>query len=237
MRYVACRPSSQPRVSIVSGSPASSAAAWRSISYAIARSTDRNEFMFLTSTRVPKASSPRSRSETFASTRIWPRSMSASLAPIARISSWKLLRVASGLLGGADLRLGHDLHQRRAGPVEVDQRGPAAVGAGGVAVDELGGVLLEVRPRDVHDERSGRGLDRQAAVRREGDRVLADLVALRQVGIEVVLALPLRALGDVPLDRQAGGDHELHRAPVDHRQRPGRPRHTGHTCVLGAAPS
>jgi hypothetical protein len=44
--------------------------------------------MFLTSTRVPKASSPRRRSDTLASTRIWPRSMSASLAPIARMSSW-----------------------------------------------------------------------------------------------------------------------------------------------------
>ena len=44
--------------------------------------------MFLTSTRVPNASAPRGRSETLASTRIWPRSMSASLAPIARSSSW-----------------------------------------------------------------------------------------------------------------------------------------------------
>ncbi len=44
--------------------------------------------MFLTSTRVPNASVPRGRSETFASTRIWPRSMSASDAPIARSSSW-----------------------------------------------------------------------------------------------------------------------------------------------------
>ena len=44
--------------------------------------------MFLTSTRVPNASAPRSRSDTFASTRICPRSMSASLAPIARSSCW-----------------------------------------------------------------------------------------------------------------------------------------------------
>ena len=44
--------------------------------------------MFLTSTRVPNGSVPRGRSETFASTRIWPRSMSASEAPIERSSSW-----------------------------------------------------------------------------------------------------------------------------------------------------
>ena len=87
IRYVAPRSSDQPRVSWTSGSPASSAAAWRSISKAIARSTARNEFMFLTSTRVPNASAPRTRSDTLASTRIWPRSMSASDAPIERISS------------------------------------------------------------------------------------------------------------------------------------------------------
>ena len=43
--------------------------------------------MFLTSTRVPNGSVPRGRSETLASTRIWPRSMSASDAPIERSSS------------------------------------------------------------------------------------------------------------------------------------------------------
>ena len=44
--------------------------------------------MFLTSTRVPNGSVPRGRSETLASTRSWPRSMSASEAPIERSSSW-----------------------------------------------------------------------------------------------------------------------------------------------------
>ena len=86
MWYVAWRPSSQPRVSIVSDSPASSALACRSISNAIARSTERKEFMFLTSTRVPNSVAPRGRSDTFASTRIWPFSISASEAPIARMS-------------------------------------------------------------------------------------------------------------------------------------------------------
>ena len=37
---------------------------------------------------LPKGSVPRGRSETFASTRIWPRSMSASDTPIARSTSW-----------------------------------------------------------------------------------------------------------------------------------------------------
>ena len=87
MTYVAPFASSQPRVSWRSGSPASRAAAWRSISKAIARSTARIEFMFLTSTRVPKGSVPHGRSDTFASTRICPFSISASETPIVRSRS------------------------------------------------------------------------------------------------------------------------------------------------------
>ena len=102
--------------------------------------------MFLTSTRVPNASVPRSRSDTLASTRIWPRSMSASEAPIVRSSELQLLGVAPRLLGGPDIGLGDDLHQRGAGAVEVDQAHLAPVRIR--RVDELGRVLLEVRPRD-----------------------------------------------------------------------------------------
>ena len=82
--YVMPRSSSQPRVSWTRTSPASRARACRSISKAMARSTERNEFMFLTSIRVPKASVPTGRSETLASTRIWPSSIAASVAPMAR---------------------------------------------------------------------------------------------------------------------------------------------------------
>ena len=68
--------------------------------------------MFLTSTRVPNGSVPRGRSETLASTRIWPRSMSASEAPIDAEQQLELLGVSARLLGGPDLRFGHDLHER-----------------------------------------------------------------------------------------------------------------------------
>src|SRR5450759_2360500 len=63
----------------------------------MARSTARNEFMFLTSVRIPNGSVPRRRSETFASTRIWPFSISASETSMTRsssLSSRLLLRVS-----------------------------------------------------------------------------------------------------------------------------------------------
>ena len=114
--------------------------------------------------------------------------MSASLAPIARSSSLELLGVAAGLLGGADVGIGHDLHQRRARAVEVDQADPSAGVVGGV--DELGRVLLEVGPGDPDRDLALGRLERQPAMGGERQVVLADLVALRQVRVEVVLAIP-----------------------------------------------
>ena len=51
--------------------------------------------------------------------------------------------------------------------------------------------------------------------------VLADLVRLRQVGIEVVLAVEDRALGDLAVEREPELDRLLDRAPVRHGQRAG----------------
>src|SRR5205823_4162943 len=50
--------------------------------------------------------------------------------------------------------------------------------------------------------------------------VLADLVRLRQVGVEVVLAVEDRALGDLALEREPELDALLDRAAVRNRQRP-----------------
>ena len=61
------------------------------------------------------------------------------------------------------------------------------VGTSAEGIDESAGAL-QVRPGDRHRERPLGRLDRQPAVGRERDRVLADLVALGQVRVEVVLA-------------------------------------------------
>jgi hypothetical protein len=51
-------------------------------------------------------------------------------------------------------------------------------------------------------------------------RVLADLVALGEVGVEVVLALEADRIGlDVAVQRQPGEHDELDGLPVDDRQR------------------
>ena len=62
----------------------------------------------------------------------------------------QLVDVLPGLLGAADVGPADDLDERHAGPVEVDQRGVAAVDPAAAAADvrRLAGVLLEVRPLD-----------------------------------------------------------------------------------------
>ena len=198
MRYVACRPSSQPRVSIDSGSPASSAARL-ALDLERDRPLHRPERVHVLDLdpRPERLLAARPERDVGLDPHLAALHVRVAGADRAQ-QQLELLRVAARLLGRADVRLGDDLHQRRARPVEVDQRRPPAVGADRVAVHELGRVLLEVRARDVHRERAVRGLDREPAGRRERDVVLADLVALGQVRIEVVLALPLGALGDVP---------------------------------------
>ena len=63
----------------------------------------------------------------------------------------------------------------------------------------------------------------------EADRqlVLADLIALGQVGIEVVLARPAALRRDVQCAAKPGAQRELDGAAVEHRQRPGHARQTG----------
>ena len=85
VRSVWVRPSSsaQWRVSWRIASPASSSTIWRAASYSMARPSDRTELRFLISQRVPKASVPRRRTDTLASTRIDPSSILASLTSVA----------------------------------------------------------------------------------------------------------------------------------------------------------
>ncbi len=133
----------------------------------------------------------------------------------------ELLGVAPRLLGGPDLRFGDDLHERGARPVEVDEADLAPVRIH--PVDELGRVLLQVCPGDRHGERPIGGVEGEPAARGQRQLVLADLVALGEVRIEVVLAIPARRRGCRCLDRRPGRQDVLDGPLVDDRQRSGQP--------------
>ena len=131
-----------------------------------------------------------------------------------------LARIGLGLLGRAQVGLRHDLHQGDAGAVEVDER------HGGVlVVQRLAGVLLEMQPLDADPDGAVRHVDRDLALAHHRRLVLADLVALRQVRIEIVLAVEHRAQVDLGLEPEPGA-HRLGDAfLVDHRQ------HAGHRGI------
>ena len=122
----------------------------------------------------------------------------------------------AGMLTGAQLGLGDDLDQRRTAAVEVDNRLLRTVDATArTEVDQLRRVLFEV---DAVDRDVG-----EPAAAAERLVVLGDLVALGQVGIEVVLAVEDRALGQIAAERQADHQPEMDRSGVDDRQRTGQP--------------
>ena len=116
--------------------------------------------MFLTSTRVPNGCVPR---EPERDVRLDPHLAVLHLG-VGRADraqqQLQLLGVAAGLLGRADVGLGDDLHERRAGPVEVDEA-DAARRRRRPAWIELRRVLLEVGARDADRERPVRRLDRE----------------------------------------------------------------------------
>ena len=167
----------------------------------------RKEFMFLSSVLTPSSELPTGRSEMLASQRSEPSSMLTSETPSWRSVERKQLQPVAGLFGGAHVGLGDDLGERRAAAVEVDDARVGAVDApAGADVDQLGGVLLEVHAMNAH-------LGERAAAA-QGLVVLGDLVALGQVGIEVVLAVEDRAGRELGAEREADHQPEVHGARV-----------------------
>jgi len=82
MRTVRPAAASQSRVSWWTRSPEARTSACRFASCSSAFATKRIEFRFLISTRVPKGASSESRTDTFASHRMFPFSVSASDTPV-----------------------------------------------------------------------------------------------------------------------------------------------------------
>jgi hypothetical protein len=100
-----------------------------------------------------------------------------------------------------------------------------------LVVHRLAGVLLEMQPLDadldVLELALAVGTDRDDDLALADDRilVLGDLIALRQVGVEIVLAVEDRAVVDLRLEAKTGAHGLGHAFLVDHRQ------HAGHRRI------
>ena len=111
--------------------------------------------------------------------------------------------------------LADDLHQRHAAAIEIEVGLP--VGVAKAFVQRLAGILFHVDAGQLDEAAANRGGHLQTAAQRERRLELRDLVALRQVGIEVVLAGEDRALLHLAAKRQGRGDREVDRLAVQHR--------------------
>ena len=130
------------------------------------------------------------------------------------------------LLGRADVGSRDDLEQRRAAAVVVDEGvlGPADPARPPAHVDGLRRVLLEVGADDPDLEVTLGHRHYHLAVFARRHIVLRDLIALREIGIEVVLAGEHRPRRDLASEREPELHRPLDRCPVHHRQRPGKAR-------------
>ena len=137
-----------------------------------------------------RASRPRGRTLMFGSQRKLPALHRRVADRQALQQAAQLVEVAHALRRIAEVRLADDLQQRHAGAVVVQRRRAVR------QVEQLGRVLLQVHAGEARLARLVAGAS--SAARRRGQRqvVLADLVALGQVGIEVVLAREDAALVD-----------------------------------------
>src|SRR5919198_1518885 len=85
-------------------------------------------------------------------------------------------------------------------------------------VKRLAGVLFKVRAGEPDRLFAVRHVDPDLAALHDGDLVLADLVALRKVGVKIVLAREDRAAVDRAAHRGAEADCVLYGGAVEHRK-------------------
>jgi len=126
----------------------------------------------------------------------------------------QLAHIGGRFVWAPHVRLGDNLHQRHTGSVEIH------VGGRWVKiVDRLAGVLLKVQPLNADDDGLAI-LKLNLDLTLTDDRVfeLRDLVALRQVWIEVVLAIKAGAQVDFSVEAQPSAHRLLDAECVDHRQ-------------------
>ena len=78
--------------------------------------------------------------------------------------------------------------------------------------------------------------DLKVAVGRERQIVLADLITLGQVGVVVLLAVPLGERGDLAIEGHGGSQRQVKRLAIHHRQRSRADQCTRGTSACSAAP-
>ncbi len=113
----------------------------------------------------------------------------------------------------SEVGLAHDLDERSAGAIQIDEGVPPH------AVYVLAGILFHVDARDPRASHFPLDVDVEMPGRGQRLFVLADLIALGQVRIEVVLAREDAGLVELAAERPRGAERELDGPSVQDRQR------------------
>src|SRR5271170_3484022 len=126
----------------------------------------------------------------------------------------QLADIGLRLLSRAHVGLGDDLHQADPRAVEIDETHRRRL-----VVQGLAGVLLEMKPLDPDpDGMVGGEVDMDFPLADDRALVLGYLIALGQVGIEIILAVEGRTEIDPGLEPEAGAHRLSHAFAVDDRQ-------------------
>jgi len=171
--------------------------------------------MFLSSQRVPNFPEPRGRIRDVGVAAKAPLLQVAVVHTAEHEQVAKRAQVGGCFRAGAQIGVAHDFDQRHAGAVQVDDRIAAD------AVQVLAGVFFHVRACDADAPGFAVDFDVEVALGRERLLELADLVALGQVRIKVVLAGEDAAFVNRAAERQRRSYGQLYRFTVDDRQRAG----------------
>jgi len=133
----------------------------------------------------------------------------------------ELVEKSPRCLRRVDVRPGDDLHQGRAGAVEIYQGiGRAGNPATFAAMDVLGCIFLLVHPLDPDSVCLAVYCYMKLPIHRERLIILRDLVTLWQVGIKIILAVEDALFRDRAFHRQRYPGQVTNSLAVHHRQRP-----------------
>ncbi len=125
-------------------------------------------------------------------------------------------QICAGFFRAADVGLAHDLHQRDPGAVEVDERQRRML-----VVHRFSCVMLQMQASDADRFRAAVGkLDRHRTGADDRVLVLADLVACRKIGVEIVLAIEAAHQIDVRGKPEPSAHRLCDAFAVDDRQHP-----------------
>ena len=169
------------------------------------------------------------------STLMEPSSILTSDTPAKRKVLWSFSRYCRSFFRRIHVGFRDNLYEGHTGAVKVDER---VLGGGDIVsgMDGLACIFLKVNPPD--PDLLARLRDLYEPVLRERSAVLGYLVSLSEVRIEVVL--PVKTAMEftlAPNPKAARTPCSLTASRLGVGSVPGKPRHTGHTLVLGGSPN